>query len=115
MMLAPLDEEAPVKVSVSAKAKPAASPAPGQPGSVKTEVKSARPQRSLIEEEFDAAQKAAPPQLKAAMRREGEFDPLKPPGYSGPSYGTPGWVFVAIGFGVIAVIGVVLALVFGVV
>ena len=58
---------------------------------------------------------AAPPLPVAAQRRQGDFDPLKPPGYVGPSYGTPAWVFVAIGFGVIAVIGVVAALVFGLV
>ena len=44
------------------------------------------------------------------MRRpEGEFNPLLPPGYTGPSQGTPGWVFVAVGVAIVALIGVVIA------
>ena len=115
MMLAPLDEEAPAKFSAKPsveKPKPAtvsseaASPA-------KVEAKPAKPKRSLIEEEWELAQKSAPPPPRTSQIREGDFDPLKPPGFVGPSYGTPAWVFVAIGFAVFAVIGVALALVFG--
>ena len=58
---------------------------------------------------------ATPRPLPAAQLRQGDFDPLRPPGFTGPSYGTPAWVFVAVGVGVVAVIGVVLALVFGIV
>jgi serine/threonine protein kinase len=115
--LAPLDEEAPAKISL----KPAAEKAKGAaavagaapPAAVNVEAPPSRPKRSLIEEEFELAQRSAPPPPRATQIREGEFDPLKPPGYVGPSYGTPTWVFVAIGLAVFAVIGVVLALVFG--
>jgi serine/threonine protein kinase len=69
------------------------------------------PRKSLVEEELEAARVAMPePRF---VRREGEFNPLKPPGYIGPSYGTPAWVFVAVGLGVVAVIGVVIALIAG--
>ena len=44
-------------------------------------------------------------------RNEDDFNPLKPPGYAGPSYGTPTWVFVAVGVGVVALIGVIVAVV----
>jgi hypothetical protein len=113
--LAPLDEEGPAKISLKpaaeiAKSATATSEAAG-PANV--EAKPIRPKRSLIEEELELAQKSIPPRPRGAQVREGDFDPLKPPGFVGPSYGTPAWVFVAIGFAVFAVIGVVLALVFG--
>jgi serine/threonine protein kinase len=114
--LAPLDEEAPAKISLKpAPEKPKPAPVASETATapVKVEPQPAKPKRSLIEEEFEIAQRSAPPPPRAAQIREGEFDPLKPPGYSGPSYGTPAWVFVAIGFAVFAVVGVVLALVFG--
>ncbi len=116
MMLAPLDEDAPPKISIAAVTeRPASVPSSDVLAPAKVEVKSARPQKSLFEEELDAARNSTPPPPRGAQRREGEFDPLKPPGYVGPSYGTPAWVFVAVGFGVVAVIGVVAALVFGLV
>jgi serine/threonine protein kinase len=106
MELAPLDEEAPIPSAVQAKPKPMVSgAAPGKPAP-------AKPMRSLIEEELEAARKLAPPQ--PARRQEGEFDPLRPPGYSGPSYGTPAWVFVVVGVGILAVVGVIVAIAFGV-
>jgi serine/threonine protein kinase len=118
MKLAPLDDERP-KISIAAVTeKPASTPSSDvlAPSKAKVEIKPPRAMKSLIEEEFDAAQRSRPaPPRAAALRREGEFDPLKPPGYSGPSYGTPAWVFVAIGLGVFAVVGVVVALVFGLV
>ena len=61
------------------------------------------PRRSLIEEAFDA--EAAEVEANSRFqRREGEIDPLRPPGFSGPSYGTPGWVFALVGIGVVAVV-----------
>lgn len=70
-----------------------------------------KPRKSLFEEEFDAGRgmKVEP---KVARRVEGEFNPLQPPGFSGPSYGTPAWVFVAVGVGVVALIGVIVAVMF---
>lgn len=119
MKLAPIDEEGPPKHSVAvvekkapAKAEAAAANATASIAAASIDTKPL-PKRSLIEEEFEAARKAAPPPPRRTMK-EGEFDPLKPPGFVGPSYGTPAWVFVAVGFGVVAVIGVVMAIVFGV-
>jgi serine/threonine protein kinase len=67
------------------------------------------PRRSLVEEALEADRINNPP--PRVVRREGEFNPLQPPGFSAPSYGTPAWVFVAVGLGVVAVIGVVVAVV----
>ena len=105
--LAPLEEEAPKAAPVVVEDKPA-SDILVRPGADATPK---RPKKSLVEEEFDSgwkpqAERQAPPPVR---RREGEFDPLRPPGFSGPSYGTPTWVYVAIGFGVVAVIGLVVA------
>jgi len=108
MKLAPLDEEAAPKAELAvATEKPSSdvlSPA-------KIDRKPAKPIKSLIEEEFESARAASPPPPRGAQRREGDFDPLKPPGYVGPSYGTPAWVFVAIGVGIVAVLAVVIAIV----
>ena len=118
MELAPLDDEPPKKAAVQGKAATTEQVAAGksdQGRSVATAaavVEKPKKLKSLLEEEFEAARAAAPPPRH--LRREGEFDPLRPPGYVGPSYGPPAWVFAAIGFGVLAVLGVVAALVFGV-
>jgi hypothetical protein len=104
--LAPLDEEAPKAAPKVVEDKPA-SDVLVRPAADATPK---RPQKSLIEEEFDSGWKPqAELQKPPVRRREGEFDPLRPPGFSGPSYGTPAWVFVAVGLGVVAVIGVVVA------
>jgi hypothetical protein len=107
MKLAPLEEEAP-KHSVNNTHDN--SPSGELP---KIEIKPNRPKKSLIEEELDAEKRSQPQLARSAERRQGDFDPLKPPGFSGPSYGTPAWVFAAIGFGVVLILGVVLFLVFG--
>jgi serine/threonine protein kinase len=106
MKLAPLDEEAPKPATPAAvKAKATTT---GQAADKPTLQK---PLRSLIEEELEAARALAPP--PPVHRAEGEIDPLRPPGYSGPSYGTPAWVFVAVGVGVLAVVGIVVAIISG--
>jgi serine/threonine-protein kinase len=68
----------------------------------------AKLRKSLIEEAFDAERASQP---RVIRRVEGEFNPLKPPGFVGPSYGTPAWVYVAVGFAVVAVVSVVVALI----
>jgi hypothetical protein len=108
MKLAPLDEEAPATPKFTTNGK-VEKPASESDELSKIEIKPSKPKRSLIEEELDAERRALPPMPPAVQRREGDFNPLKPPGFTGPSYGTPTWVFVAIGVGVVAVIGVVLA------
>ncbi len=107
MKLAPLDEDAPHAATATAEAGEPSSSNVLSPSQV--DLKPLKAAKSLIEEELDAAKAAAPPPPRGAMRREGDFDPLKPPGYAGPSYGPPAWVFVVIGLGVVAVIGVVVA------
>ena len=70
-----------------------------------------KPRVSLVEEAFEQEEKKV--KLKPIPRAmPGEIDPLRPPGYSGPRYGTPGWVYALVGVGVLAVLGVVLAIVF---
>jgi hypothetical protein len=110
--LAPLEEEAAAKLPVT---QPAAEAPASEVNLAKTleaavATNPARPRKSLIEEEMDAG-RAAKPEPRVVRRPEGEFNPLLPPGYTGPSHGTPGWVFVVIGIAVVAVIGVVIAVV----
>jgi serine/threonine protein kinase len=105
--LAPLEEEAPktpgieLSTSETVAVAPDTAPIP--------DIKPLKPRKSLVEEAFDAERVANPP--PRVVRREGEFNPLQPPGFSAPSYGTPAWVFVAVGIGIVAVIGIVIAVV----
>jgi serine/threonine protein kinase len=106
MKLAPIDEEAP---------KATAEPGNNKPSSdvlslPNVAVKPTKPKKSLIEEELESGRDNLAP-LRPAVKREGDFDPLRPPGYQLPNQGTPAWVFVAIGLGIVAVLGVVLAVV----
>jgi serine/threonine protein kinase len=116
MVLAPLDDDPPKKTVVAEPPKPAApaavAKANGASAAPPLPPEKPKKLKSLLEEELDAARKAAP-QVRPT-RREGEFDPLRPPGYSGPSYGPPAWVFAVIGVGVFVVLGVIAALAFGV-
>lgn len=74
--------------------------------SAKFETVANEPRKSLIEETFEA--EAEEEKAKERFqKRQGEFDPLRPPGYSGPSYGTPGWVYALVGVGVLGLIGLV--------
>jgi serine/threonine protein kinase len=74
------------------------------------ETKADKPRKSLVEETFEleAQKEVFKPKPRALP---GEIDPLRPPGFSGPSYGTPAWVFVVIGVVTLAVLGGVLILV----
>jgi tRNA A-37 threonylcarbamoyl transferase component Bud32 len=71
------------------------------------ELKSTQPQKSLIEEAFEleAKKEAFKPKPRAMP---GEIDPLRPPGFQGPSYGPPVWAFVVGGFIIVAVIAGIL-------
>ncbi|QEG35002.1 serine/threonine-protein kinase [Bythopirellula goksoeyrii] len=74
------------------------------------ETVSDKPRVSLVEEAFEMAEKKE--KLKPLPRSlPGEVDPLRPPGYSGPRYGTPGWVYglIAVGVLVVLVVGLVIA------
>jgi len=67
------------------------------------------PRKSLIEEALDAE-----PVHQGVSERfqtqPGEINPLRPPGFIAPTYGTPTWVYVAMGVGVVALIGIALAM-----
>lgn len=69
-----------------------------------------RPQKSLIEEAFELEAQKDPFKPKPRTR-PGEIDPLRPPGYSGPSYGPPAWVYVIGILGAVVLLGTFLALV----
>ncbi len=105
MGLAPLEEEQPreeVDFSVSASTTDDTS-------SPLSETLVDLPRKSLVEEAFEIeAQKEVFKPIQRA--RPGEIDPLRPPGFSGPSYGPPAWMFVAGILGAVVVIGVVLAI-----
>lgn len=61
------------------------------------------PHRSLIEEALEA-QEAQQRMPHRGLPNQQEFDPLRPPGYSGPSYGPPGWVYALIGIGAVLLV-----------
>lgn len=106
--LAPLEEEKP-KVVEDFDVSVSASTTDDITSSL-AETKADQPRKSLVEEAFEIeAQKEAFKPRPRAM--PGEIDPLRPPGYSGPSYGPSPWVFVGIGLAVLVVIGIVLAIV----
>jgi len=62
------------------------------------------PQKSLIEEAFEE-QEAAEVVKRRFQTQPGEINPLRPPGYSGPSTGPPAWVYVLAGLGALLVLG----------
>lgn len=66
-----------------------------------------RPRRSLVEEAFEEEAKKQPEIKERFQVKQGEINPLRPPGYSGPSYGTPTWVYVTVGIGVALLVAVV--------
>jgi hypothetical protein len=103
--LAPLEDDRPAKEAPTVVA-PAATDVDTLPI---PEPKPTQPRKSLFEEELEAG-RALRPEPRVIIRREGEFNPLQPPGFVGPSYGTPAWVFVAVGIGVVAIIGVIIAI-----
>ncbi|TWU25921.1 serine/threonine-protein kinase [Bythopirellula polymerisocia] len=70
-----------------------------------------KPRVSLVEEAFELAEKKE--KTKPRPRSlPGEIDPLRPPGFSGPRYGPPGWVYALAAVGVLAVLIVGLAIAF---
>jgi hypothetical protein len=66
-----------------------------------------RPRRSLVEEALEAEAKQQRAVKERFQTKSGEINPLRPPGFSGPSYGTPTWVWVAVGVGVVVLLGIV--------
>lgn len=69
-----------------------------------------KPMKSLVEETFELEAKKDP--FKSKPRANpGEFDPLRPPGYSGPSYGTPAWVYVVGALAGVVILGTIVGFV----
>jgi serine/threonine protein kinase len=119
--LAPFDDEPLARAIKTPSTKPAAAgstkPTEKQPAAVQSNTTATatpappKPLRSLIEEELEVGgglHSAPIPQ----RRKEGDFDPLRPPGFSGPTYGTPGWVWALVAGGVVVLIVVALFLAF---
>lgn len=107
--LAPLEEEAPKPPPSIIKPK---EPAPVETGAAATTpeapkpLEPPKPTRSLLDEELESNKPVTPVR---APRKEGEFDPLKPPGFQAPTYGTPAWVYVSVGVGVVVLLALIVA------
>ena len=70
-----------------------------------------KPMKSLVEETFDL--KEQQDRYKPRPRvQPGEVDPLRPPGFSGPSYGPPMWVYVVGAVGTVVILGTIAGLAF---
>lgn len=87
--LAPLEEDKP-KVSAP---KPAEVKAEEAIKASLSDPQPLKPPKSLVEEAFELEAQKDPFRPKQRVQ-PGEIDPLRPPGYSGPSYGPPAWVYV---------------------
>ena len=79
--------------------------------SAMAETVSDKPRKSLVEEALELEEKKE--KVKPIPRSmPGEIDPLRPPGFSGPRYGTPGWVYALLAAGVLVVLVVGLVIAF---
>ena len=67
------------------------------------------PHRSLIEEALEKQEAKTQRVAERFKSQPGEINPLRPPGYKGPSYGISPWVYIGITIGVVVVLGVILA------
>jgi hypothetical protein len=68
-----------------------------------------KPRKSLVEEALELEAQKDPFKPKPRTL-PGEFDPLRPPGYTGPNYGPPVWVYVVSILGVVVVLGTMVAI-----
>ena len=108
LALAPLEEEVLDEEEI------AVSKAEGSTDSVASSIEDTfpeMPRKSLIEEAFEK-QEAKEAVNQRFQKSPGEIDPLRPPGYVGPSYGPPAWVYVLGGLGVLLVLGFMLLIIF---
>jgi serine/threonine-protein kinase len=71
-----------------------------------------RPRRSLVEEALEEEAKRQQVVHERFRTKVGEVNPLRPPGYTGPSYGTPTWVYVAASLGVLVLLAIIVLVVF---
>ncbi len=63
-----------------------------------------RPRRSLVEEALEEEAKQQQAVHERFQIKVGEINPLRPPGYTGPSYGTPTWVYIVASLGILALL-----------
>jgi len=73
--------------------------------SATSETVAEQPRRSLVEEALEEEALQQPEVHERFQLKTGEIDPLRPPGFSGPSYGTPTWVYVVACLGVLLLLG----------
>ncbi|MCA9257793.1 MAG: serine/threonine protein kinase [Planctomycetales bacterium] len=116
--LAPLDDDSPEKSAKPEKSQPsgAGKKASADPAAetvsnaaAASDTNPAGPRRSLVEEELERGNSDIN-QLRPTHRPP-QFDPLRPPGYTGPQYGTPAWVYVLVGSVLLVMMGTVIAIV----
>ncbi|QDS98527.1 serine/threonine-protein kinase [Adhaeretor mobilis] len=99
--LAPLEDDSPSKEDSS-------DDLDDSPSTPETDPKPVGPLVSLIEEAFADDEKET---RRPVRTMNDTFDPLNPPGFSGPKYGTPVWVYPVVGVAVVAVLAVIVAIV----
>ncbi len=108
--LAPLEEDAPQEEDSFA-----LTDASGSSKSLSESLKDTvaeGPRKSLIEEAIEKKEQEEMAEARF-QKQPGEINPLRPPGYSPPSQGMPTWLYIVIGLGVCALVGVVVMLVSG--
>ena len=66
-----------------------------------------RPRQSLVEEAFEEEAKGQQVVHERFQIKVGEINPLRPPGYTGPIYGTPTWVYIVASLGILALLAVI--------
>ena len=78
--------------------------------SVTKDIVAVGPHKSLIEEDLERREVRKHQVASRFRAQPGEVNPLRPPGYKGPSYGPSPWWFVATGVAIVVVLGVIVAL-----
>jgi len=104
MGLAPLEEDTPQKEDSFALSD--ISNSSGDLAEALKDTVAEGPRKSLIEEAIEKKEQEEKVS-KRFVNDPNEINPLRPPGYVNPRQGTPVWVFVAIGVGVLVLVGVV--------
>jgi hypothetical protein len=75
--------------------------------SATAETVAGKPRRSLVEEALEQESVQEEEARERFQIKAGEIDPLRPPGFSGPSYGTPTWVYVVASVGILVLLGII--------
>ncbi|MCG8449089.1 MAG: serine/threonine protein kinase [Pirellulales bacterium] len=107
--LAPLEEEHPQEEESIAVSDPASST--DNLADSTRDTMAEGPHKSLIEEALESVEVHEKKVAPRFQSQPGDFDPLRPPGFKGPSTGPSPWLYVVIGLGVVAVLGLMLVVV----